>query len=348
MKTIQSQRLVFSEGSSDKEYNLQLIQDGTDYLVNFQFGRRNSTLKSGTKTDSPVTLDAAEKIYQKLLKEKTGKGYMPDGASGSTYIPVSKEESGIIPQLLNDITEEELNDYINDENYVFQKKHDGERRLVLKSETDCFGGNRKGQKVSLPNEVIESAENTVVDVDGEIIGITVYVFDLLSLNGKSLKDKPYGKRLEQLEKCKFGPHIVVVQTAKSSKEKRALLEKLREDSAEGVVIKDLNKAYTSSRPNSGGPALKYKFYKTATVKVLKHTKGKRSVGVGVFSGGEFVAVGSVTIPPNKEIPAVGQLVEVRYLYAYKGGSLYQPTYLQERTDLDDEDASIDQLEYKQE
>jgi hypothetical protein len=45
-------------------------------------------------------------------------------------------------------------------------------------------------------------------------------------------------------------------------------------------------------------------------------------------------VGSVTIPPSHTVPAAGSIVEVRYLYAYEGGSLYQPVYLGIRDDID--------------
>lgn len=61
-----------------------------------------------------------------------------------------------------------------------------------------------------------------------------------------------------------------------------------------------------------------------------------------------VGVGSVTIPTNKAIPAPGALAEIRYLYAYKGGSLYQPAYLGERDDLDPADCTLGQLKYKSE
>lgn len=61
-----------------------------------------------------------------------------------------------------------------------------------------------------------------------------------------------------------------------------------------------------------------------------------------------VAVGNVTIPPNKALPTAGALVEIRYLYAYKGGSLYQATYLGERDDLEVGDCVLGQLKYKAE
>lgn len=84
MKTIKSVDLFFKEGSSDKEYHIQ-IQEVTDgNVVNFQYGRVGNALQTGTKTDTPVSLEEATKIFDKLQKEKERKGYaQKEGASTS-------------------------------------------------------------------------------------------------------------------------------------------------------------------------------------------------------------------------------------------------------------------------
>lgn len=68
--------LFFQSGNSNKEYHIQLVKADGGYVVNFQYGRIGNTLKEGTKTPEPVSLEVAEEIYEKLLKEKTAKGYM--------------------------------------------------------------------------------------------------------------------------------------------------------------------------------------------------------------------------------------------------------------------------------
>jgi bifunctional non-homologous end joining protein LigD len=55
-------------------------------------------------------------------------------------------------------------------------------------------------------------------------------------------------------------------------------------------------------------------------------------------------VGSVTIPPNRNVPKVGQIIEVEYLYAHRGGSLTQAVYKGVREDVDAD--SADSLHYK--
>jgi len=42
------------------------------------------------------------------------------------------------------------------------------------------------------------------------------------------------------------------------------------------------------------------------------------------------------------------VVEIRYLYAYMGGSLFQPTYLGQRDDVDHQECSTQQLKFKPE
>ena len=66
----------------------------------------------------------------------------------------------------------------------------------------------------------------------------------------------------------------------------------------------------------------------------------------LFDGHKVVPVGNVTIPPNHKIPVVGAVIEVRYLYAFRGGSIYQPVYLGARTDITAEECSTAQLKYK--
>jgi bifunctional non-homologous end joining protein LigD len=74
---------------------------------------------------------------------------------------------------------------------------------------------------------------------------------------------------------------------------------------------------------------------------------RRSVELhGLDAAGNPVALGSVTIPVNFDVPAPGAIVEVRYLYAYPGGSLFQPVYRGERTDQPREACTTAQIKTK--
>ena len=66
----ESVTLYFREGSSDKVYQISLEPAGDGYVVNFAYGRRGSTLSTGTKTHHPVPFDEAKSIYDRLVREK--------------------------------------------------------------------------------------------------------------------------------------------------------------------------------------------------------------------------------------------------------------------------------------
>lgn len=137
--------------------------------------------------------------------------------------------------------------------------------------------------------------------------------------------------------------------AMSLKEKASLYKKLMADKREGIVFKLLSAPYSPNRPNSGGTQLKKKFIETASVIVLDINDDKRSIKMGVY-GNELMPtfVGNCTIPPNKKIPLKGDVVEIEYLYAYHGGSLFQPVYITKRDDIDELECGIDQLKYREE
>jgi bifunctional non-homologous end joining protein LigD len=66
----------------------------------------------------------------------------------------------------------------------------------------------------------------------------------------------------------------------------------------------------------------------------------------LLDGGKRVAVGNVTVPANQQIPKAESVIEVRYLYAFPGGSLFQPICLGQRDDVDPAACTLVQLKYK--
>src|SRR6266481_1065735 len=66
--------LYFRQGSSDKVYHLQLENEQDQWSVQAQWGRRGSALQSDVKVSS-TTYEQAKRVYARVLREKTGKGY---------------------------------------------------------------------------------------------------------------------------------------------------------------------------------------------------------------------------------------------------------------------------------
>jgi len=340
--------LFYRQEKSDKIYKAELAEKNGLFVVNFAYGRRGSTLKTGTKTQSPIDYAKAKKIYEKLVASKAAKGYVPDEDSSNYVYESDQIKTGIHCQLLNPVEEEELQQLMENKEWWAQEKMDGKRMLIQKT-TELTAINRKGFSVGAPQSIMDSAaksERTFI-IDGEAIGDELFVFDLLSLDGENLKSKPYSERYDLLVQLSLADAIKIVPTSKTKSQKEKLTTKLKSEGSEGVVFKKHNSHYHAGRPNSGGDQMKFKFYDTASVIVSK-VNDKRSVGMSLLDEGNEVFVGNVTISVNKEVPKERAIIEVRYLYAYKGGSLYQPTFLQTRTDMDEQDCLLSQLKYKKE
>jgi len=344
--------LYFREGSSDKVYQCQIEQAGERFAVNFAYGRRGSTLNTGTKTNVPVEYADAKRIFDKLVKEKQGKGYT-QGQNATLYQHTDKQPSGLMPQLLNPIDESQVLDLINDDNWCMQEKQDGRRLIVRKHGQDITGINKKGNTVGLALplfEVVRGFDANVV-IDGESIGDNLFAFDLLELDGVDIRSWPYRERLAALMNLLFSVQqrvIKLVETAFTSEQKLALLQQLKAGKREGIVFKQIFAPYTPGRPNSGGNQLKHKFVATLSAVVAK-VNAKRSVALQLIGQDGWVSCGNVTIPANHRIPLAGQVCEIRYLYCFKeSGVLFQPVYLGLRNDVDDSECLTSQLKYKAE
>lgn len=384
--------LYCKNASSDKEYHLQLVAEGDAFMVYYQNGPRGGTLTSGKKTPSPVAYAVAKKKYDSVVKEKLKGGYSP-GEAGAAFVGTDLEEriTGLVPQLLNSITEERAQELILDRNWVMQQKYDGQRRMAAVREGLPLGANRRGLSVPLVADVASAlsvifengplevggkgnpvfgagvplvealASNRATgffsdgsfEIDGEQMGDTLVLFDVLMLDSVDLRAKPYRERLAKMDEIATrldaagAKGIVVLQTAVTTEEKRALYDRLKEEGQEGVVFKRLDAPYEPGRPSSGGNQLKFKFMHQASCLVASIHPTKRSIGLSLWNAeGDAVDVGNCQIPTNYDIPAVGQVVEIKYLYAFLGGKLFQPQYQGKRDDVISGECLMTQLHYK--
>jgi bifunctional non-homologous end joining protein LigD len=340
-----STSLYFREAGSDKEYHARIEVKDSGFTVNFAYGRRGAALSVGTKTTAPTTLETASKIYEKLINEKKAKGYTPS-SDGKAFAMTEKagDISGLLPQLLNPIDEAAVASYLGDDRWVMEEKHDGRRLMVRVTAGTVEGVNRKGLLVSLPKEIedaLKGGEDCVLD--GELIGGKMYVFDVLSYAGEDLSGKSYQERVDVRNAILFSDRSAVegVETFVGTEAKTAAYLRLQATGKEGVVFKQADAAYSVGRPTAGGSHLKYKFYATCSA-VVGTVNLQRSVGLLL----EGVSVGNMTISSNFDVPKVGDIVEVRYLYFNPQGALYQTTFLGVRDDIDASDCTLSQLKSK--
>lgn len=361
----QSVTLAYREGSSDKVYRVTLEETNGLYSVNVEYGRRGGTMVTGTKTNAPTSLTPASNIYDKIVREKMAKGYLVAARSNLAgpipVIPPIKSTYSVARSLvnpcvlLNAIPESEATDLLSDNDWVAQQKFDGTRLVLQNMNGVVTGFNRKGAQTTVPDSVSKAIAGIDCTLDGELVGNVYYTFDCIRLAQPGVQrdtvdlTTPLIARLTAMRSLSFNTDsIVVVNCAVCTADKLRLWDKLKAGNAEGIVFKGRNAPYTFGRPSSGGLYLKHKFYKTCSCVVTKINQ-QRSVGVSLDGGGTWLEpVGNVTIPPNFNVPSLNDIVEVRYLYAFLGGSLFQPTFLGCRTDLCLADCAMNQLVYKKE
>ncbi|GEP43105.1 RNA ligase family protein [Brevifollis gellanilyticus] len=343
--------LYFREGPSDKVYQASIQPKDQGFMVHFAYGRRGSTLNTGIKTQAPVEYQIAKEIYDKLINEKMAKGYRPGADAGNILAPSApKKHTGIQCQLLNAISDVLLEQFLSHPDYWMQEKLDGRRLLIRKQGDIITGINRLGFPAAVPEAIVRSALNYPRDfiMDGEAMGDQFHVFDLLAIGPEDMRQLHYSVRYLRLRDTLDAfdhPHVHLVQSYSAS-DCAALFIQLKSEGKEGVVFKHQEAPYIPGRPNVGGTQLKYKFYETASF-IVAGLNDKRSVSLMLLEHNESCPAGNVTIPPNHDIPNPGDVVECRYLYAFReSGSIYQPVFLGLRDDIQRNECSTAQLKYE--
>jgi len=361
VKETETIELYFQQGSSDKVYHLQLESVEEQWSVHAQWGRRGSALQSDTKV-SGVAYEEAKHVYDRIIREKTGKGYRIAQATANGDTPISvglpsvKEHSGHAPELLTLIEEPDALQLVQDASWWFQQKFDGRRLAVQKTDGQYSGINKLGQLIPIDSRLtkcLESIQAQALLVDGEITDSRFYLWDLLDINGTDLRIQPYEIRYARLglEFRGVDEALRVCETAMTPKAKRAFVKAMHESRAEGFVCKNRYAAYAGGR---AGQHFKCKFVTTASFIVgpkpaPKAADGHRSIALYLLEENRQRFMGTVGVPERYALPHEGQIVEVRYLYCHPGaeGKLIQAKYFGKiRNDVALGDCSVNQLKLK--
>ena len=284
-----------------------------------------------------------------------------------TTLAASNDPTGAFhkPQLLNDIDRNAAMALIEDDEWVMQEKQDGKRIVVAISSSDARISNKSARACIMPETIVTAIRSLqsvdyigpvlYLEMDGEWVGDKYHVFDIFAVDGTDFRQLPYSTRaalyarLIGRNKTVNGGNafnaLEAVETFHGTVAKRAAFEHIEGRNGEGVVFKRVDMTYSPGRPNSGGPALKFKFRESSTAICLgESSDGKRSVRLGMLSSdGAMVNVGKVTVPPNQPVPLPNDLVEVLYLYKYENGALFQPVLLGIRDDQNREDCTLAQV-----
>jgi bifunctional non-homologous end joining protein LigD len=345
-KTLQSTTLWSTKDGADKTYTAAIVANaagGWDVIA--ENGRRGGPQTRQANKETGVDEATARKAFAKLVAAKIKGGYKPLDADPVAIAASSErggKSAGIPVALLHFIDESEIVPLL-ERGFVLAEKHDGHRRLVIVRDggADVAGVKRSGEYVPLPVAISDAAA-ALGDaiIDGEIIGDVLHVFDVQRLAGEDVREQGFMVRFVALKKALAriaSPSLAIVPVYHYP-DALAEYDRLRDAGAEGVVLRNPHAPYQDGRPKHGGHLLKFKFYSTAAVQVVGHND-QHSVRVAVRGDdGSLIEKGSVTLPPSQRKPPINAILDVRYLYAYRGGSLYQPTFQRVRDDVTVPDA----------
>ena len=390
MSTLLLETLLNAASSSPggKDYEVTMREDSGQYEVRVAYGPSGRLGQSTTKymgqdrNAAQKTFDAAVKAKLKgsgssvysIVHQKDHSGAVARAFSQSVQKPkVVKAQSPYDCQNLSVIDDEAtFKSMLRSGDYVIQAKADGERLSILReydmpskigvtslfnkanvtSKVDFRGAQESLEELMMVLSAIGNPAS--IFFDGEIVGKTYYVFDLLGdCVGNDITHLSYLERYKILE-AMIAPsfeYLQIVPTVLPSEGFDAqwdFYQKIKAANGEGVVLHNIHSAH---EPGKGKNHWKFKFKERSTCIVSSiGGNGLRSVGLQLLSVSnswaddiDLVDVGNCTIPVNHQIPSVGQLVDVEYLYKYFDGAFIQPIYKGVRTDVMKDECNLSQV-----
>jgi ATP-dependent DNA ligase len=261
-------------------------------------------------------------------------------------------------ELLQDATDAQVKQFMLDSNWVWQEKHNGDRRLIAKNGNEITDFNRNGERgKGLSPQLIEAlrkhpAHQFVIDVEYVTAFEKIIIFDVLHIGDEAVVAMPYSTRLSYLHSNFDGFHadILPIKSAITPQEKLALIAEIKSYNGEGFVMKDLRAPY---RPSNEGGTLRYnyryKFWKTLDAVVLgdseKIVDGKKrdSVRLGLYMpDGTLKDICGATKKTRYDLKP-GMVVEVKYLYGTGTQDIVQIDILHLRDDKAANLCTVDQI-----
>jgi ATP-dependent DNA ligase len=261
----------------------------------------------------------------------------------------------ISPQRFVEIDVNSLEDKVTNPDWVIEQKLDGVRAMALVSNGQVEWITGRGGRQPLKSTAVKKDEATAIlsglrgewAFDGEFIRDTYHIFDMVVASNPLAPDYDVDpstrrKRLQFIYyRVLKSPSVQLIPQAQSEMDKRALVEACRANNTEGVMLKKTDSVYNCGGFCSG--ILKAKFTKTVDAVVIeRNTGGKENARLGVYDNGVLTYIGNVTMIGKGEAN-IGDVLEVKYLYATDDNILYQPRVMKRRTDKAATDCLINQL-----
>lgn len=236
-----------------------------------------------------------------------------------------------------------------------QLKLDGDRVVVEVVSGTVSVLNRQGQpKVKNVSSAMLAPFNNLTEgrwvFDGEVVGRTLWLFDMLAAGDFHDESAPFMVRYDNLQTVLdvLNPpeeHVQLLGVAKTSDEKNALHLSALEDGKEGIILRDCKGEYEPGKRST--LLIKHKFLNEADCIVSEvGVGGKESVSLVVYDkDGKTVQVGSASTIGKTPTPKVGDVWEVRFLYVVEPNhpKMVQPRLMRIRKDKTADECFIEQF-----
>jgi len=223
-EVLDSIALYCGTGGSNKVWGAAVVQDGDTVTYLYCNGAVGTAMtpKIERMADSPT----ARKHYEKKVREKRGKGYVPvdlgdpfygvgrvlaaahpaladsGGGGAASYVAetVARDTRVVVSRVLP-VDESRFAAVMADPAYGLTEKANGKRVTVEWTGTELRAYNRKGQRLPVVPRAAESLPSIGIPflIDGEDIPGGGYVmFDLLEFNGGSIRHLEFASRIRTL------------------------------------------------------------------------------------------------------------------------------------------------------
>lgn len=252
----------------------------------------------------------------------------------------------------DNIPREDLKQYMFDDRYFFQPKHDGHRVLCRVGAGKVEALNRRGkpsQHQETMQQILQSYANTYEEpesliLDGELVNRDTYVvFDVPKFEDLIDVKSQYRVRLEAA-KTLIRPtaNLHTVVNCSTSDSKASLIQVIDQMDGEGIIVRHKDSSYESGKRSKN--IIKCKFYKTVDLVVLNtNVEGKEKFTFGAYDeSGKLVEIGGTK--QLYEIEA-GDVIELRYLAQSEDfpPRLTQPVLLRKREDKAPQECTLKQF-----
>jgi predicted DNA-binding WGR domain protein len=340
-----------------KAVTLTFDHDPTDLELDTAFNRAthkpDSVLGDATQTRTASATVAA--AVADLAATPTDPAVLPRVRNIlADYGPVTVTIDHVRPMLATGISRDNVSAYLHGPDWVAQHKLDGDRFVIDVNNGDVTVYNRQGQpKTSNIAAAALDPFRNLTDghwmFDGEIVGRKLWLFDIIAADTHMAADAPYHIRHDILTRIigALAPNpddVEIVATISGADNKNTLLATIVAENREGIIFRNIHSPYQPGRRSTD--LIKYKLIREADCVVTAvGTGAKQNATLAVTDhDGTLRTVGSVSTIGKGTI-AVGDIVEVQYLYVVDGNNprMFQPRILRRRHDKTANDCHINQF-----